>query len=103
MARSYALRHVPFLRRTLLVALGVAIGCLATSLVVTPTTTQAAVRNQYKVERLDSMAARQTETFQQLLDERAAEGWLLQALDHEILVFRKAPAAAARPSPTPEP
>jgi hypothetical protein len=49
------------------------------------------------------MAARQTETFQQLLDERAAEGWLLQALDHEILVFRKAPAAAARPSPTPEP
>jgi hypothetical protein len=61
------------------------------------------VRNQYKVEKLDSSAARQTEALQQLLDERAAEGWFLQALDHETMIFRKAPGAAIRPSPTPEP
>ena len=49
----------------------------------------------YRVER-------QMETFgdaaalQDLLNQRFKEGWILQALDHERLVFRRAPRSAPR-------
>ena len=91
-----------FMRSALLLALGLIVGFVLGGLVLTPTQTQAAVRNQFRVERL-GMSSREPAGLQELLDQRAEEGWLLQALDHETLIFRKAPAPRSTPTPTPEP
>lgn len=90
------------MRSALLLALGLIVGFVLGGLVLPPTQTEAAVRNQYKVERL-GMSSREPAGLQELLDQRAEEGWLLQALDHETLIFRKAPAPRPTPTPTPEP
>jgi len=90
-----------FMRSALLLALGLIVGFVLGGL-VPATQTQAAVRNQYRVERL-GMSSREPAGLQELLDQRAEEGWLLQALDHETLIFRKAPASRSTPTPTPEP
>lgn len=86
---------------TVLVAVGMACGFFIGILVANPQETQAAPRNQYKVERLASMQGGDPTELQDMLDQRAAEGWLFQAFDHGTVVFRK--AAAAKPTPTPEP
>jgi hypothetical protein len=85
---------------TALLALGVVLGFLAGAYAMAPSTTAAAVRNRYKVEQLERMHSREPAALQALLDQRAAEGWFLQALDHETLIFRR--AAAPRPTPSPE-
>jgi hypothetical protein len=90
-------------RDTILVAVGMACGFLTGVLTTGPQETQAAARNQYKVERLDGMQGGDPAALQDMLDQRAAEGWFLQALDHGTLVFRKAAAAKPAPTPSPEP
>lgn len=88
-------------RGTLLVAVGMACGFLIGVVAAGPQETQAAPRNQYKVERLESMQGADPAVLQEMLDQRAAEGWLLQALDHGTVVFRKAAATRATPPPQP--
>ena len=88
-----------FIRNALVLAFGLVIGFVLGGLVLTPSQTQAAGRNQYKVERA---GAREPAVLQELLDQRAEEGWLLQALDHETVIFRRAPAPRRTPAPTPE-
>jgi len=88
-------------RSTLLVAVGMACGFLIGVLVAGPQETEAAPRNQYKVERLAGMQVGDPAALQEMLDQRAAEGWFLQALDHGTVVFRK--TAAVKPTPSPEP
>jgi hypothetical protein len=66
-----------------------------------PEPAKAETSEYYRVER-------QMETFgdpaalQELLDQRVKEGWLLQALDHERLVFRRASRAAQRTQRPPQ-
>jgi hypothetical protein len=91
-------------RDNILMAVGLACGFLIGVLVTGAADTQAAPRNQYKVERLDgSMQVGDPTALQDMLDQRAAEGWSLQALDHGTVVFRKAAAAKPAPTPSPEP
>lgn len=88
-------------RSALLLAVGMAAGVGLGTLVVNPDPTYAAVRQRYKVEYM-SMGARQPEALQELLEKRANEGWILQALDHETMIFRRAAAPRPTPAPTPE-
>ena len=74
-------------RNTLLVALGMVMGLLLGVMVMAPKNTDAAARSQYKVERLDGIQVRDPAALQEILEQRATDGWLLQALDHET-VFR---------------
>ena len=66
-----------------------------------PHPAKAEIPQYYRVER-------QMETFgdpaalQELLNQRVKEGWLLQALDHERLVFRRASRAAPRTQRPPQ-
>jgi hypothetical protein len=90
-------------RSTLFLTLGMVAGLLLGLLVMTPSHTVAAARGQYKVERLDGMQIRDPAALQEVLEQRAADGWYFQALDHETLVFRRAPSASSTPTPTPEP
>jgi hypothetical protein len=88
-------------RSALLLAVGIAGGFGLGTLVMNPDSTHAAARQRYKVEQM-SMGARQAEALQELLEKRADEGWLLQALDHETMIFRRAAAPRSTPSPPPE-
>jgi hypothetical protein len=94
-------RWVMKVRSTLLVAFGMIVGLLLGVFLMTPSHTEAAARSQYKVERLDGMQVRDPAALQEVLEQRAGDGWYLQALDHETVVFRRAPAAKTTPTPEP--
>lgn len=103
MTRSSGLGgHTSLIRSALVSALGLIIGFALGGLLLAPNPTQAAGRNQYKVERL-GMQARDPAGLQELLEQRAEQGWLLQALDHDTMIFRRAPVPRPTPAPTPEP
>jgi len=89
-------------RSALLLAVGIAAGLALGTLVMNPDPTHAAVRQRYRVEQM-SMGAREPAALQELLEKRADEGWLLQALDHETMIFRRAAAPRPTPAPAPEP
>ena len=66
--------------------------------VVFARTAQPVADKPYKVESVSNRSARELED---LLNQKAQEGWYLQALDHDRVVFWKAPAKS-QPSGNPE-